>query len=77
MQLLYVVSHFINTCYDILPAAEYEQINTNKFKLVIMLYHGKFNDINNPFGELESSNLKKSYKGFAENKSVTTWHTLA
>ena len=71
MELLNVIPH-LNTCYDILPVQAYERVNVNKFKLMITLYHGKLMDSNNPFGELESSDSKNSYKGFAENRSVTT-----
>ena len=76
MQLLNIVPH-LNECYDILPVNETGSINSNRFKLVITLYHGKLTDPNNPYSELGSNASTKVYKGFAENKSVTTWHTNA
>ena len=76
MQLLNIIPH-LNTCYDILPINDDGAINSNKFKLIVTLYDGKLMDVNNPYGDLEASESTRSYRGFAENKSVTTWHTMA
>ena len=76
MELLNIIPH-LSTCYDILPADGKDgPVSAHRFKLIIVLYKGKLFDSNNQFADLESNDSISSYKGFATNKSVTTWHTM-
>ena len=66
--------------YDILPVDDEKgknEMNKNRFQLIITLYTGVFKDYENSFQPLDEIDSIGTYRGFHESRSITTWHTVA
>ena len=66
---------FLDKNYDIRRTEGDTTADKDRFKLIIVLHRGKLYDESYSFSQLKEMDSNSSYKGFAENKSITTWHT--